>query len=196
MKIRNILACCAAALLASTAIAQQPANCNPDCAVVLNTPMTYPPSGSASIQVTVTNGSGAAQVAGVMDLEMHNPDGTRVANTTAAPNACCTSAPIPALAAGASTTLTMSWPLPTAAAAYTIQAGVFQGNWAKDLTWNNTAGVINVVAPPPPPPALTLDYHVTFTCVAGAPMPTVAVVNNLYTLHVNDGCYLQGAAHD
>jgi hypothetical protein len=100
------------------------------------TPATVAPGGAISIAASVTD-TGAALSNGIVDLEVYNSQGTRVAQQYSTGQN---------FTGNQKQTYTWNLTAPTTAGTYTVEIGVFNSTWATNYYWNSNAATFTVAS--------------------------------------------------
>jgi hypothetical protein len=100
------------------------------------TPATVAPGGAITISATVKD-TGAALSNGIVDLEIYNSAGTRVAQQYYTGQS---------FSANQTQTYTWNTTAPTTTGTYTVEIGEFNSNWSTNYSWNGNAATITVAS--------------------------------------------------
>jgi hypothetical protein len=119
-------------------------------------PASVTTTGTATVTATV-KATGAAVTGSLIDVEIYNSGGTKVAQQTY---------PAQDFTSGQSRTYTYPWAAPATPGVYTVKLGVFSADWSKNYTWNDQAATVTVTAP-----TATPTFTATVTA-AKSPAPT------------------------
>jgi acyl dehydratase len=110
----------------------------------LVTPNPVAPGGTVRVEVAVTASAAASAI--LVDLELYDAGGRKVAQSVRTGQS---------FAAGQARTF--SWtigPVTLAAGMYRVKVGLFSADWGTLYTWANQAGTVSVGSGPPPPATL------------------------------------------
>ncbi len=99
-------------------------------------PATVAPGASTTITTTVTC-TGGSLSNGIIDLEIYNASGTKVAQQYWTAQS---------FASNGARTYTYAWTAPSATGAYSVRVGVFGASWAPNYHWNASAATVTVSA--------------------------------------------------
>jgi hypothetical protein len=108
----------------------------PSFSLTVSNPPSVAPGGTVPITLTVTNTKGS-YTNGIVDLEIYDPAGVRVAGTGQR------SWTGQSFANGQSRQYAYDWPAAATPGTYRIKAGVFDSTW-HNVTWNDNAGSVVV----------------------------------------------------
>ncbi len=97
-------------------------------------PSTVNPGATTTITTSVTC-TGGSLSNGIVDLEIYNPSGTRVAQQYWTAQSFTTNQ---------LRTYNYVWTAPATTGAYSLRVGVFGANWSPNYHWNSSAGTITV----------------------------------------------------
>jgi hypothetical protein len=101
-------------------------------------PASLAPGGTATFTATITD-TGGALTNGVVDLEVYDPTGAKVAQQASTGQS---------FSAGQTRTFTWAWTAPATAAAgtYQLAVGMFGANWSPMYSWTSAAASLTVAA--------------------------------------------------